>query len=106
MKGMTDLWKAACYISNTSISAKDHQRFLLRSTISRRKRWIHTGDSVEIVGFPTESGGFPANSAWGKALSFLSLVFFFSRENQKNQRKGRTGGVKATQNGNCDLVYV
>ena len=50
------------------------------------KQWIHTGDSVEIVGFPTENGGFPVQ--------------------ENGQSPSEKGGAKATRNGNHDLVHV
>ena len=50
------------------------------------KKWIHTGDPVEVVRLPTEKGGFPVL--------------------QKGQFPLGKRGAKATQNGNHGLVYV
>ena len=46
------------------------------------KQWIHTGDSVEIVGLPTEKGVSPGQFPFGKR------------------------GGKATQNGDHGVVHV
>ena len=50
------------------------------------KQWIHTGDPVEIVGFPAERGGFPAPEKCHFPLG--------------------KKGAKVTQNGNHGLVDV